>query len=56
MLREARRHQRSGESFAGIIYCHQLRITTGQAVRDLEVISKIYEPIDLLDRVEYSPL
>ena len=56
MLREARQRQRRGESFAGVIYCHQLRITTGQAVRDLELIAKIYEPADLENRVEYLPL
>jgi hypothetical protein len=56
MLREARRRQQQGESFAGVIYAHQLRITTGQAVRDLELIAKVYEPTDLQNRVEYLPL
>jgi predicted nuclease of predicted toxin-antitoxin system len=56
MLREAHRRQRQGEPFAGVIYCHQLRITTGQAVRDLELIAKVYEPGDLENRVEYLPL
>jgi predicted nuclease of predicted toxin-antitoxin system len=56
MLREARRRQNQGEPFAGVIYAHQLRITTGQAVRDLELIAKVYEPIDLENRVEYLPL
>lgn len=56
MLREATfRHDR-GERFAGVIYCHQLRITTGQAVRDLELIAKTYEPVDLENRVEFLPL
>jgi len=41
MLREARRRQEHGENFAGVIYAHQLRITTGQAVRDLEFIAKV---------------
>ena len=56
MLREARRRQQRGESFAGVIYAHQLRITTGQAIRDLELIAKVYEPADLENRVEYLPL
>jgi hypothetical protein len=43
MLREAKRRQQSGEPFSGVIYCHQLRITTGQAIRDLELIAKVYE-------------
>lgn len=56
MLREASRRQTHGDPFAGVIYCHQLRITTGQAVRDLELIAKVYEPADLEGRVEYLPL
>jgi len=56
MLREAHRRQEQGEPFAGVIYCHQLRITTGQAVRDLELIAKVYEPADVENRVEYLPL
>lgn len=56
MLREAHRRQHDGEPFAGVLYAHQLRITTGQAVRDLELIAKVYEPEDLENRVEYLPL
>jgi hypothetical protein len=56
LLREAHRRQELGERFAGVIYAHQLRITTGQAVRDLEMIAKVYDPGDLEDRVEYLPL
>jgi hypothetical protein len=56
MLREARRRQEHGEHFTGVVYAHQLRITTGQTVRDLELIAKIYEPADLENRVEYLPL
>jgi predicted nuclease of predicted toxin-antitoxin system len=56
MLREASLRQAVGKTFAGVIYCHQLRITTGQAVRDLEMIARVYEPADLENRVEYLPL
>jgi hypothetical protein len=56
MLREARRRQELGEAFAGVIYAHQLRITTGQAIRDLELIAKVYQPEDLEGRVGYVPL
>jgi hypothetical protein len=56
MLREARSRQNHGEPFAGVIYAHQLRITTGQAIRDLELIAKVYEPEDLENRVDYLPL
>jgi predicted nuclease of predicted toxin-antitoxin system len=56
MLREARRRQNHDVPFAGVIYAHQLRITTGQAVRDLELIAKVYEPKDLENHIEYLPL
>ena len=55
-VREARRRQDDGESFAGVIDAHQLRITTGQTIRDLELIANVYEPQDLENRVEYLPL
>jgi hypothetical protein len=56
MLAEASRRQQQGETFAGVIYAHQLRITTGQTVRDLELIAKVYEPADIENRVEFLPL
>ncbi len=55
-LREAHRRQDSGESFVGVIYAHQLNITIGQSVNDLELIAKIYELEDLANQVEYLPL
>lgn len=56
MLRESRQRQERGEHFAGVIYCHQLGITIGQTVRDLELIAQVFEPADLENRVEYLPL
>lgn len=56
LLGESRRRQKEGERFAGVVYCHQLRITSGQAVRDLELIAKVCEPDDFENRVEYLPL
>lgn len=55
-LREAHRRQETGEAFAGVIYAHQLHVTIGQCVSDLELIAKVYEPADLANRVEYLPL
>ena len=56
LLREATRRQRNDIPFAGVIYAHQLRITIGQAINDLELISKVAEPSDLENRIEYLPL
>jgi hypothetical protein len=56
LLREASRRQADGEYFAGVVYAHQLRITVGQAIRDLELLAIVCEPTDLENRVEYLPL
>lgn len=56
LLVEARRRQEEGISFTGVIYAHQLRVTIGQCVHDLELIAKAADPEDLADRVEYLPL
>jgi hypothetical protein len=56
LLAEAELRQREGRAFAGVIYAHQLAITIGQCVRDLELIAKVAEPDDLRTRVEYLPL
>jgi predicted nuclease of predicted toxin-antitoxin system len=40
LLREGARRQRAGEPFTGVIYAHQLRITIGQCVHDLELIAR----------------
>jgi len=46
---------RDGRSFAGVIYAHQMKITIGQAIRDLELIAKALEPTDLKNRIEFLP-
>jgi hypothetical protein len=53
---EATRRQREGLSFTGVVYAHQLRVTIGQCVGDLEVIAKAAEPEDLANRIEFLPL
>jgi hypothetical protein len=56
LLVEANARQHAGIHFAGVIYAPQLAITVGQAVRDLELIAKVYDPSDMADRVEFLPL
>jgi hypothetical protein len=55
-LAEAARRQELGIPFAGVVYAHQLNVTIGICVRDLELIAKAAEPDDLANRVEYLPL
>jgi predicted nuclease of predicted toxin-antitoxin system len=55
-LAEATMRQRNGLSFAGVVYAHQLRVTIGQCVQDLEIIAKCCDPADLANHVEHLPL
>ncbi|MDT8405516.1 MAG: hypothetical protein RQ738_13165 [Sulfuriflexus sp.] len=53
---EAKQRQVEGVEFAGVIYAHQMRITIGRCVEDLELIAKLAEPEELANRVEFLPL
>src|SRR5579884_4233692 len=44
MLAEAAKRQRSGKDFGGLIYAHQLGITIGRAIQDLQVLAEAAEP------------
>ena len=56
LLAEATLRQRAGVPFSGVIYGHQLDLTIGRMVADLELIARVAEPEDLMNRVEYLPL
>ena len=56
LLREAARRQAVGEYFSGVVYSHQLRITIGHAIADLELLATLYDVSDMENRVEYLPL
>ena len=56
MLIEAQRRQTDAIPFGGVIYGHQLRVTIGTCVRDLELIAQTADPEDLANRVEFLPL
>ncbi len=56
LLREAKRRQQSGELFSGVIYAHQLNITVGQCIADLELIAKASEPDEWINCTAYLPL
>lgn len=44
------------KDFSGIIYAHQLRITIGQMVEDLELVASATSQEEWLGRIEYLPL
>ena len=53
---EARQRQRAGIPFHGVIYAHQLRVSIGRCVQDLEIIAKAGEPVDLMNAIIFLPL
>jgi uncharacterized protein with PIN domain len=56
LLTEATRRQRAGQSFVGLVYAHQLYVTVGRCVHDLELIGIAANLPELAGRVEYLPL
>jgi len=56
LLAEATKQQKEGVTFGGVIYSHQLRISIGACINDLEIISKAGEPEDLMNIVQFLPL
>ncbi|MGI8468671.1 MAG: DUF5615 family PIN-like protein [Pyrinomonadaceae bacterium] len=55
LLREANKRQQTGETFAGVIYAHQLNITIGHCIDDLELIAKAAELDEWLNNTVYLP-
>jgi hypothetical protein len=56
LLREGARRQRDERDFCGIVYGHQLRVTIGQMVEDLELIAQATSQEEWRGRIEYLPL
>lgn len=56
LLIEAAHRQTLGQAFAGVIYAHQQSVSIGRCVQDLELMAKVYDPIDMMNRVEHLPL
>jgi hypothetical protein len=56
LLIEAAHRQAAGIPFSGVIYVHQLRMSMGDRIRDLEIVAKVGEPAEMRDRVLYLPL
>jgi predicted nuclease of predicted toxin-antitoxin system len=56
VLREGRRSLSDGLTFSGIVYAHQLRITIGQMVHDLELIATATSQKDWRDKIEFLPI
>jgi hypothetical protein len=52
-----RQRSASGKcGFSGAIYAHQLRMSIGVCVRDLELVAKVGEPVDMIGQTLFLPL
>jgi hypothetical protein len=47
---------RSARPFAGLVFGHQLGVTIGQAVNDLELIANVLSPEELRSQILWIPL
>lgn len=56
LLVEARRRQRSGEPFAGLVFARQSRVGIGAQIDDLELIAKGASASELANGVLFLPL
>ncbi|MEK7686208.1 MAG: hypothetical protein AAB466_12375 [Verrucomicrobiota bacterium] len=56
MLADANRRQRAGETFPTVVYAHQLEVSIGRCVADLEIMAKAATPEEALSQVVYLPL
>ena len=55
-LAEGANRQREGIHFPGIVYAHQIRVSVGRSVQDLETIAKTRQLEDVANTVTYLPL
>jgi hypothetical protein len=56
LLREGARWLREHKRFSAIVYAHQLRVTVGQMVQDLELIAVATSKQEWSGRIEYLPI
>jgi predicted nuclease of predicted toxin-antitoxin system len=56
LLREAQQRQQSGNSFCGVIFARQSRVSIRKCIEDLETIAQAVMPEELANQVEYLPI
>jgi len=57
LLSEGAMRQEKGIPFKGVIYAHQMRVSIGTCIHDLEIIAtKAGEAEDLLNKIQFLPL
>lgn len=56
LLAEAAQRQRAGSDFAGLIYAHQMSLSVGDCIAQLELVAKASDSEELRGRVLFLPL
>jgi uncharacterized protein with PIN domain len=56
LLTEAAKRQEENISFPGVIFAHQLTVSIGACISDLEVIAKAAQLEDVREKVIFLPL
>jgi predicted nuclease of predicted toxin-antitoxin system len=56
LLAEGARRQSAGVVFMGIIYGHQMDLTIGQMISELELVAYCLEQSEIRDQIYYIPL
>ena len=56
LIREAHARLENGQHFSGVIYSHQIRVSIGRCVLDLQLLATAGSPADFENRIEYLPL
>ena len=56
LLREADHRQTHGIPFFGVVYAHQLKVSIGACVNDLEIIAKEGNAAEFENRVYFLPM
>ena len=56
MLIESKVRQESGQPFSGVVYGHQLKLTIGKAVLNLELIANVMTAEEMANQVVRIPL
>jgi len=56
LLKITAERQHSNGSFSGLVYAHQLRVSIGRCVEDLELIAKATNLEDWIRKVAFLPI
>ncbi len=56
LLEIGNRWMREGREFAGIVYFHQLNITIGKAIDDIELLARCCNNAEFRSQIQFLPL